>query len=780
MNVKDLCMELAKVDSEDEVIELLEKAGHWKDNSCWKFFNNEENNFDRIGNQQSSPDAALVEKLVNSIDTMLIKECLLKGINPEDKNKAPESIQGATELFFGIKRGQLYNITASERSKLAENVSIIATGEKKNPSYCIIDKGEGQRPNKVESTFLSLSKENKLRIPFVQGKFNMGGTGVLQFCGRGNKANNLQLIITRRHPQLAKNENDDDSKYNWSFTIVRRENPKGGRKSSVFTYLAPRGKLLNFYAKSLYLLPGDYPEVMKEELEWGTFIKLYEYQMLGGLKTNIILDLYYRLSLLMPNLALPIRMYERRKGYSAHSYETNLSGLSVRLEEDKLGNLEEGFPSSSTIAVLGQKMNCSIFAFKKGQSEKYKKNEGIIFTINGQTHGFLPNSFFDKKSVGMNYLKDSILVLVDCSNFDGRAREDLFMNSRDRLREGDLKSDIEDKLEEVIRQHPGLRELKVKRRQEEIEEKLEDSKPLAEVISDILKKAPTLSHLFIKGITIKNPFNLKKVGQTNKPHEGKLFPTFFKLVSPKEGETKICHYNSRFRAQFETDAQNNYFERDELPGKFELYVENQEVKEYTLNLWNGSATLTASLPSNSKIGDTFECDCVISDESSRGDIHNKFKIFVEKESQTNGGGKTTKKQTPSGEGDERKEEEGLSLPNIIEIRENKWDDHSFNKFSALEVKDSGEEGYDFYINMDNIYLLSEIKSQSGIEPKLLEARYKYALVLVGMSILKDYNDRKDKKNEENILDKIKDFSRIVSPVLLPMIATLGDLDLNEN
>ena len=113
------------------------------------------------------------------------------------------------------------------------------------------------------------------------------------------------------------------------------------------------------------------------------------------------------------------------------------------------------------------------------------------------------------------------------------------------------------------------------------------------------------------------------------------------------------------------------------------------------------------------------------------------------------------------------------MPHITEIRENKWNDHSFNKFSALEVKDSGEEGYDFYINMDNIYLLSEIKSQSGIEPKLLEARYKYALVLVGMSILKDYNDRKDKKNEENILDKIKDFSRIVSPVLLPMIATLG-------
>ena len=30
---------------------------------------------------------------------------------------------------------------------------------------------------KAADTFLSLNKNNKLRIPFVQGKFNMGGTG---------------------------------------------------------------------------------------------------------------------------------------------------------------------------------------------------------------------------------------------------------------------------------------------------------------------------------------------------------------------------------------------------------------------------------------------------------------------------------------------------------------------------------------------------------------------------------------------------------------------------
>jgi len=71
----------------------------------------------------------------------------------------------------------------------------------------------------------------------------------------------------------------------------------------------------------------------------------------------------------------------------------------------------------------------------------------------------------------MNYIADSILILADCSNFDGRSREDLFMNSRDRLSDVPLKSEIEKSLEKIVKEHPGLRELKTKRRQEDIGKK---------------------------------------------------------------------------------------------------------------------------------------------------------------------------------------------------------------------------------------------------------------------------------------------------------------------
>ena len=108
--------------------------------------------------------------------------------------------------------------------------------------------------------------------------------------------------------------------------------------------------------------------------------------------------------------------------------ESTMAGLSVRLYDDRNSNLEEGFPSSNSFTVSNQNMQCLIYTFKKGQSEKYRKDEGIIFTINGQTHGHISKSFFTRRSVGMSYLADIILVVIDCTNLDGRVIEDLFMN----------------------------------------------------------------------------------------------------------------------------------------------------------------------------------------------------------------------------------------------------------------------------------------------------------------------------------------------------------------
>jgi hypothetical protein len=539
--IKCLCLSLMKADTEADVINILKEACYWDEHSVWRFYGGIENNYSTIGNQQARPDAALIEKLVNSVDARLMNECLIRGIDPEGPN-APQSIQDAVAAFFeegkikSSRAGLIKEWGDKKRTEIARGITLTATGataREGNPCFTISDCGEGQTPEMMPDTLLSLVRENKLRIPFVQGKFNMGGTGALKFCGH----HGLQLIVSRRNPQILKLSNrlGHPSDTQWGFTIVRREYPEGGRRSSVYTYLAPlnsetspgKGGVLRFTEESMPIFPAAYPtnlEPYGRFSEWGTLIKLYEYAIGSGFRAQIprqgsVKD---RVDILLPEVALPIRIHECRQqfwkpGSKAASFETTITGISVRLDDDKAENLEENFPTSCSIDVEGEQMNATIFAFKRGTARRYRKNEGIIFIVNGQTHASLTTDFFTRKNVKHSYLADSILLMIDCSNVSGKTREDLFMNSRDRLSGGELRSKLEDALEEVLKDHPGLRELRERRRREEIESKISEDKPLENILKSMIEHSPALTSLFLLGQRAANPFkSLKVITRSNK------------------------------------------------------------------------------------------------------------------------------------------------------------------------------------------------------------------------------------------------------------------------
>lgn len=781
-DIKQLTLALVNSETEKEVVQVLRNFNLWENKKAWKEFDESSGNWSTIGNQQSAPDTALVEKIINSVDAVLMRECLKEGIQPENKD-APRGIAEAQKRYFGIYNGKLSSIDVNNRARIAENIFLVATGSKNNPSYSIIDIGEGQLPESFSSTFLSLNKGNKNKVQFVQGKFGMGGTGVFRF---GSPEHNLQLIISKRNNEI-KSETKSDQ---WGMTVVRRIPPTDQMKSSIFTYLAPEGKILSFISPSLPLLPGKHPSAYSEPLECGSFIKIYEYN-LAGLKSNVRFDLFYRLSLLLPNIALPITLCERRD-YSDEESKTKdmkivMSGLSVRLDEDKRDNLEDGFPSTGGLNVKNQKMDYSIYAFRKDKRRTYSGNEGIVFAVNGQAHGFLPKTFFERKSVGMSYLADSILILIDCSKIEKRKQEDLFMNSRDRLSGGVLQDEIEQQLEGIIKNHQGLRALREKRRREDIENKLQDSRPLADVLENIIKKSPSLSSLFTQGVRIKNPFNFAGVTEKGE-FNGREFPTYLKLVKEYTREKpKPCHINNkRFRVQYETDAENDYFNRDKEPGELTLKINGNSIEDYSLNLWNGLATLNIGLPSDVRIGDTLCLKTEVVDISRIEPFSDEFYIKVEEQQETNGGNNGERKKPSNDErGEDRQKPTYLDIPNAWEVRKNEWGKHYFNEKSALKVVDAGEQtGYDFYINMDNIYLQMEIKANVKIDPNLLEARFKYGMVLIGISLL-DFEEKRKKaeksaqqeNDDTSIYEKISQFSIAVSPTLLPMISSLGDLEI---
>ena len=787
-SAEELCMALLRADTEEEIIRLLKLQGYWEDPDVWRPFGDRDDNFATVGNQSSSADGALVEKLVNSVDAVLMGKCWSAGVRPNSL-KSPRSIpEAVAEFFFGDRTkanslGRVANWDNVKRRELSNLITLAATGARSMPSFTIVDAGEGQTPDRMPETLLSIDRQNKIDVHFVQGKFNMGGTGALRFCGRQN----LQLVISRRNPNIIQTDSPDPSFGQWGFTIVRRENPTETKRVSTYTYLAPlgvepapgRGDVLRFQAESLPLLPNANEPYIREA-QWGTAIKLYEYDA-AGFRSHILRrdGLLYRLDLLLPQVALPIRLHECRD-YSGHqgSFDTTLTGLGVRLSDDRGDNLEDGFPTSSTFTIADEQMTAEVYAFKRGRADTYRKGEGIVFVVNGQTHGNLPRRFFGRKAVGMHRLEDSLLVVLDCSRISGRSREDLFMNSRDRMEQGDFLKAIERELQSIIKDNALLRSLRERRKQEDVASKLENSEPMRQALASIIRRSPSLASLFGGLGPLPNPFNPKP---KEKPFQGKQHPNFFKFKRIDYGKKLIREtaINMRSRIAFETDVVNAYFKREKFPGTFRLRSldSNGSLPDYRLNLESGTATLNLSLPNGVSVGEVIRYEATVSDDTLMEGFRNQFDIRVKN------------KQTPNGNPNPKppsKDKEGLAIPDPILVYQPDWDKHGFDKNSALRVINEGDSDdkneYTYYINMDNIYLQTELKATSE-NPEIIKAKWQYSLMIVGMALLQGHASDKEAEDEDDVSpeERVFNTTAILAPVLLPIIESLGGLsqeDLN--
>jgi hypothetical protein len=77
MAYEELFIDLLKAEREEDVTDALSVYGLEKfTETNWIPYGGFENNFGLIGAQQADSLGALVEKIVNSIDAVLLRECL--------------------------------------------------------------------------------------------------------------------------------------------------------------------------------------------------------------------------------------------------------------------------------------------------------------------------------------------------------------------------------------------------------------------------------------------------------------------------------------------------------------------------------------------------------------------------------------------------------------------------------------------------------------------------------------------------------------------------------
>jgi hypothetical protein len=817
---RKLCLELINADTEDEIVEILGSYGLWGDLRYWRYYGDDELNWNRAGNQQARSDFAVNEKLVNTIDSRLMLECMLAGINPEDK-AAPQSMREAVNRFIEkswsgmlkVSGGRIEEWPPKFRTQVAESISVFVTGPKgRKPCVNIADLGEGQTPEAFPQTLCSLGKQNKIRVNFAQGKYGQGSTGAIRFCGQCK----MQLIISRRHPKLLdnaavrsdypKHETDDC----WGFTIVRREGEGLNIRTPFYSYLAPldadlaprKGRLLRFKANEMPLFPqGD--NAYRRDVSHGTLVKLYEYNVTSV--SNILRrsGLRPKIDLLLPEPALPMRFHECRNHQKTGSEQTEtMSGLFARLNNNP--NLEDVKPTEITITVQGHEMVARIFAFKPGTSDTYRNTEGVIFTINGQAQGYIKAPFFARKKVGLQRLAKDLLVVLDCLTLTAMEQHDMFMPSRDRLVEDNIFAmEIEKKLEIALHEHPGLRDLRNTRAKLDVEEQLADNKPLEEVLKRVLRSSPALARIFGKGERLNNPFKPDNVQKTDKPFVGKSHPTFFRFAGKEQGEelARAAHLESRVRIAFETDAVDDYFTRKVDRGEkdFARIVNESRVQLQDFvgpNLADGRGHVTFDLPEGLKVGDVLEMDFLVRDPVTSTEFVNpaKLPILVAVEpAERKSEGRKKPEQPDKAPGPNKEGQAGLDFPQVHWVKHNaaNWPSYFSTIDDCLKIieeekeSDSDEAVYKFYLNEDNKALQTELKF-TKFPIAAVKKQFEIGVVLIGMALI--YDDKHadkakqgngEKKEDDEVFRRASEFTRAMAPIVIPMIQSLGDLAEDE-
>ena len=570
-SLPDLFQCLYRASTEDEVSRIIDKYPSIFSQANWHPYGNDESFYGVIENQQASPIPALVEKITNSIDAILMRKCYEAGIDPKSE-EAPRSMEEAIKKFFpNAKQWDL----PSFRREQAESIQILAHGPKMNTSLVIYDDGEGQHPEDFENTLLSLLRGNKNEIHFVQGKYNMGGSGAIVFCGK----HRYQLVASKRY----------DKSGQFGFTLIRKhpftETEKHTKKSTWYEYLRLGGEIPAFGTKEMDL------GLLNRKFTTGTIIKLYSYDLPSGSRSVISRDLRQSLNEYLFEPALPVFTIDNKNRYPLDiNLERELYGLKRRLEEDGNKYIEDYFVETYSDKTIGQvKITCYVFRPKaEGKDVKatketinrefFKNNMSVLFSVNGQVHGHYTSEFITR-SLKYQLLKDYLLIHVDCNGIDATFRGELFMASRDRLKDGEESKTLRDIVAATLRK--GRLDDIYRRRKDSISLEGGDTSELLRSFTKNLPLKSDLLKLLNQTFKLDDKDNKPKAGEVRKDKRQKeakesfkpqRYPSFFRFESRADGETSMTKVplGGEKSIKFSTDVENMYFVRVEDPGELKL------------------------------------------------------------------------------------------------------------------------------------------------------------------------------------------------------------------
>jgi hypothetical protein len=765
MRDRELLLELLEAENEDAVLEALDRRGLLEAAAVersWRLVGDMRNNHAIILAQQSSATAAFVEKYTNGVDAILIRLCKAAGIEPRGP-KAPRDMQEAIERFFGDleEKGQ------DAIRELAERELILyATGGRARPSLSLYDAGEGQLAEDFPRTFCSLISGGdrgsyKGAIPFVQGRFNMGGTGVLQFCSRRRK---LQLIVSRVPEDVASGRSHE-----WAYTLMCYFPGSDGHDPAWRYLVGDDAQVRTAGREALALIPKTGvpkgpPPPRERKVEGGTLVKMYDYE---APRSNVCGELFKKVEEYLLRPALPLRIIECRKEYTANVMAVTVWNCMARWA--KKGKLEEDFKEGASFELhleSGETLPGEIRVFKSGGSDDGDDapHTGVRALVNGQSHGKRDARFFRTKAVDKEHIAGSILVTLFCEGLSQATKNQLFLSNREILREGAVLDDLLKALQAELRDHEALRDLNLRRYAEKVKDAVKDEDGIR-ALEELLATDPTLANLF--GTLLPGRVAASIVtgnGETIRgepsPFTGLEFPSYFHRGRDKATTVAIeLPQGDAVRVGFATDVKNNYFTRRRPPRGRVQYEGNLATPSF--RLFNGRLTFTCRADRKTAIGTELDCLVTITDKRDSGPFVLMINATVvaprSKEEPEPGPPRERQDRVPA----------GPSQPDIEE------QDLGATEPPAKIEKHPDTGRLKIVINRTS-QLLADAKSlRSKAEEPAVEFVFKYGLALTIMGLLDNAKrseqwERDDFACRQQIEDMATGIARVIVPLCLSL------------
>ncbi|MGA2911444.1 MAG: hypothetical protein ABSE17_02275 [Candidatus Levyibacteriota bacterium] len=544
---KSLLLKILQCDTGEKLRELIEKEIYFSQGK-WLPYGGFSNNTGIVNGQMREPENSLIEKITNSIDAILMRKCQESGIDPKDQTKSPKDMEDAINIYFGGREQIRKN-----RSELAKQmIRVTAEGKREKPTITILDTGEGQTPDAIPKTILSLQQEIKKKIRFVYGTYNQGGSSALGFChDSSNIVDYIQLVICRRAQSISDKEADSGC---FGFTIVRSRYDEEGGNFTYEYFVDKDNKIPRFSFNEPIRINGfDFSE--------GCVIRLYGYELTNA--GNIVFrGLNEAIEKKLSYSPLPMFLNELRNYGGGTEY--TIFGFREKMERLDSKIMHPGFPNDYPVD-LGEIGKKAIRIFILQHKSKHKENidsylaqkEKIFFIRNGMTlHS--ENASWLREYCGLPDLAPYMFIFVDISEISAplanmlhSGREQFRNTPTTRLTLERLKIFL-DSFKELDEEYGSLTAADT-----EIEDKDLRKQLAKEAIKD-----PELKKLFDLG----EDFPAQEDKGTSKvPYQGEHLPTKFELVG---SDTKFVEEKTFSRISFKTEASDDLFIRAEDRGEY--------------------------------------------------------------------------------------------------------------------------------------------------------------------------------------------------------------------